>query len=171
MGFTQPREYNWGATWKKKAAAGLEIREYGRRYSSRWPCDSFYPQALALSSPTRWSVGLVLSRTKATELLYYHGYHNVETVEICLRNVWQNPRSDSYFTCRFNPLLFSRNILNVWVRNMFNCWDGEGYFSFTSPPPKCISRKTFTALELHISRITCKLWPLLSAHSQWIKLY
>jgi hypothetical protein len=26
---TQPRENNWGATWKKSSGSGLEIREYG----------------------------------------------------------------------------------------------------------------------------------------------
>jgi hypothetical protein len=30
-GSTQPREYNWGATWKKSNVSGLENREYGRR--------------------------------------------------------------------------------------------------------------------------------------------
>jgi hypothetical protein len=29
-GSTQPREYNWGATWKKSSGSGLESREYGR---------------------------------------------------------------------------------------------------------------------------------------------
>jgi hypothetical protein len=37
MGSTQPREYNWGATFKKKNGSGLEIQEYGRRDPSRWP--------------------------------------------------------------------------------------------------------------------------------------
>jgi hypothetical protein len=43
-GSTQSRDYNWGATWKKSSGSGLEIREYGRRDSSRWPRGSLYPQ-------------------------------------------------------------------------------------------------------------------------------
>jgi hypothetical protein len=66
---TQPRDYNWGATWKESSGSGLEIREYGRRDSSRWPSGSFYPQKLALTSPTSGgrSVGIVRFRTQATE--------------------------------------------------------------------------------------------------------
>jgi hypothetical protein len=37
---------------KKKSGSGLESREYGRRDPSRWPRGTFYPQKLALSSPT-----------------------------------------------------------------------------------------------------------------------
>jgi hypothetical protein len=61
-GSTQPREYNWGATWKKKVAApGLEteITAAGD------------PQ-VALTSPTSdgRSVGIVRWRTKATEFVF-----------------------------------------------------------------------------------------------------
>jgi hypothetical protein len=35
-GSTQPREYNWGATWQKSSGSCLENREYGRRDPSRW---------------------------------------------------------------------------------------------------------------------------------------
>jgi hypothetical protein len=47
--------------------AGLESRDYGRRYSSRWPRGTLYPQKLALTSPTSGgrSVGIVRSRTLA----------------------------------------------------------------------------------------------------------
>jgi hypothetical protein len=67
-GSTQPREYNWGATWKKNSGSGLESREYGRRDSSRWPHGTFYPQKLALTWPTSGGrlVGIVRSRTQAT---------------------------------------------------------------------------------------------------------
>jgi hypothetical protein len=41
---TQPRDYNWGATWKKLSGSGLESREYGRRDSSRSPRGTLYPQ-------------------------------------------------------------------------------------------------------------------------------
>jgi hypothetical protein len=50
--------------------SGLEIREYGRRDPLCWPRGAFYPQNLALTSPTSGgrSAGIVRSRTKATEL-------------------------------------------------------------------------------------------------------
>jgi hypothetical protein len=34
---TQPRQYNWGATWKKSSGPGLENRECSSRDPSRWP--------------------------------------------------------------------------------------------------------------------------------------
>jgi hypothetical protein len=66
---TQPREYNWGATWLKSSGSCLENREYGRRGPSRWPRGTLYPQKLALTLPTscRLSVSIVLARTQATE--------------------------------------------------------------------------------------------------------
>jgi hypothetical protein len=63
MGSTQPSEYNWGATWKKK----LCLRSRNPRW--RLPRDTLYPQKLAITSPTSGgrSVGIVRWRTKATE--------------------------------------------------------------------------------------------------------
>jgi hypothetical protein len=54
---------------RKSSGSGLENREYGRRDLPRSPRDTFYPQKLALTSPTRSgrSVGIVRSRTKAME--------------------------------------------------------------------------------------------------------
>jgi hypothetical protein len=68
-GSTQPREYNWGATWKKNSGSCLENREYGRRDPSRWPRGTLYPQKLAITSPTSGgrSVHIVHSRTHAME--------------------------------------------------------------------------------------------------------
>jgi hypothetical protein len=62
-GSTQPREYNWGAAWKKSSGSGLESREYGRGDPLRWRRDTLYPQKLALTSPTSCSrsVGLLLA--------------------------------------------------------------------------------------------------------------
>jgi hypothetical protein len=76
-GSTQPREYNCGDTLKKSSGSGLEIREYGRRDPSRWPRSTFYPQKLALTSPTS---GIVRSRTQVTEfvclfVLYHRRKH------------------------------------------------------------------------------------------------
>jgi hypothetical protein len=43
-GSTQPREYNWGATWEKSSGSCLENWEYGSRDPSRWPRDTLYLQ-------------------------------------------------------------------------------------------------------------------------------
>jgi hypothetical protein len=56
---------------RNSCGSGLENREFGRRDPSRLPRDTLYPQKLALTSPTSddRSVGVVRSRTKATELV------------------------------------------------------------------------------------------------------
>jgi hypothetical protein len=68
-GSTQPREYNWGATWMEKKK--LEIN--GREDPLRWPRDTLYPQKLALTSPTSGgrSVGMVRLRAKASEFVFF----------------------------------------------------------------------------------------------------
>jgi hypothetical protein len=52
---------------------GLENPKYGRGDPLRSPRDTLYPQKLTLTPPTRGgrSVGMVRSRTKATELRYF----------------------------------------------------------------------------------------------------
>jgi hypothetical protein len=59
---------------RKSSGSGLESREYGRRGPPRCPCGILYPQKLALTSPTSGgrSVGIVRSRTHATEIFYYY---------------------------------------------------------------------------------------------------
>jgi hypothetical protein len=56
---------------RKSSGSGLQNREYGRRDPSSRPRDTFYPQKLALTSPTSGgrSIGIVPSRTQATEFL------------------------------------------------------------------------------------------------------
>jgi hypothetical protein len=58
---------------RKSSCSGLEIREYGRRDPSSWPRGTLYPQKLELTSPTSGgrSVGIVRSRTQATEFLVF----------------------------------------------------------------------------------------------------
>jgi hypothetical protein len=53
---------------------GQEIREYGRRDPSSLPRGSLYEQKSALTLLTIGgrSVGIVRSRTEATELLFYY---------------------------------------------------------------------------------------------------
>jgi hypothetical protein len=72
-GSTEPREYNWGAAWKKNSGSGLENREYGRRDPSHWPRGTLYPQNLALILPTSGglSVCTVRSQTQAREFFNF----------------------------------------------------------------------------------------------------
>jgi hypothetical protein len=58
---------------RKNNGFGQEIREYGSRDASRWPLDTLYPQKLTLTSPTSGfrSVGIVRSRTQATEFSFF----------------------------------------------------------------------------------------------------
>jgi hypothetical protein len=59
---------------RKCSGSCVESREYGRRDPSRWPRGSLYPQRLALTSPASGgrSVGIVRSRTKATEFSFWY---------------------------------------------------------------------------------------------------
>jgi hypothetical protein len=56
---------------RKSSDSGVESREYGRRVPLRWLRNTFYRQKLALTSLSCGgrSVGIVRSRTKATELV------------------------------------------------------------------------------------------------------
>jgi hypothetical protein len=58
---------------KECKPAPVLIREYGHGDPLHWPCDTLYPQRLALTSPTSGghSVGIVRSRTKATETVSF----------------------------------------------------------------------------------------------------
>jgi hypothetical protein len=103
---TQPRDYKWGATYRKSSGSGLENREYGRRDPSRWQRGTLYPQKLAITSSTSGgrSVGTVRSRTKATELCFFkdcfvcplgHAYPKLKTTAL-------KPRGRYMYTTCFN---------------------------------------------------------------------
>jgi hypothetical protein len=57
---------------RKSNGSGLENREYARKDPSRWPRVTHYPQKSPLTSPTSGgrSVGIVRSRTQATEFVF-----------------------------------------------------------------------------------------------------
>jgi hypothetical protein len=59
---------------RKSNSSCLENREYVHRNPLRWPRDTLHPQKLALTSPTSGgrSVGIVRSRTKATEFVVFY---------------------------------------------------------------------------------------------------
>jgi hypothetical protein len=92
-GSTQPREYNWGATWLESSGCCLENREYGRRDPSRWPCGTLYSQKLAITSPTSGcrSVGIVCSRTQTMEFsfmrLIYCFLIYIYTISLTVMNI------------------------------------------------------------------------------------
>jgi hypothetical protein len=61
---------------RKSSGSGLEMREYGRRDPSPLPRGTLCPQKLELTSPESCgrSVGIVSSRTQATEFSYFINY-------------------------------------------------------------------------------------------------
>ena len=75
-GSTQPREVNWGATWIKSSGSGPEKRLTAVGIRCADHVTPLYPQKLALTSPIGGgrSVGIVRSRTKATEFSFLGGY-------------------------------------------------------------------------------------------------
>jgi hypothetical protein len=68
---------------RNSSGSGLGSREYGCRDPSRWLRGTFHPQKLALTTPTRCglSVGIIRSRTQATELLV----ENTENMAVEIR--------------------------------------------------------------------------------------
>jgi hypothetical protein len=73
----------------------FENREYGRRDPPSWPRGSLYPQksALILLTSGGRSVGIVRSRTQATEFSLYVYVNSLS----CLKwecAVWTNPDKD-----------------------------------------------------------------------------
>jgi hypothetical protein len=57
---------------RNSSGSGLESREYGHRFPSRWPCGTLYSQKLELTSPTSGglSVGIVRSWTQIIEFSF-----------------------------------------------------------------------------------------------------
>jgi hypothetical protein len=66
---------------RKSNGSGLESRKYSRRDPSCWPRGTLYLQKLALTSPISGgrSVGIVHSRTQATEFSFLVLYGNRST--------------------------------------------------------------------------------------------
>ena len=77
-GSTQPREVNWGATWIKSSGSGPENGDY-RPWGSV-ALTTWHPSIRKSweTSPTGGgrSVGIVRSRTRATEFYYYFFFYN-----------------------------------------------------------------------------------------------
>jgi hypothetical protein len=75
---------------RKSSSSGLENREHGCKVPSRWSRDALYPQKLALTSRTSGgrSIGIVRSRTKATELLLFIAVVLRNDVQILILDQW-----------------------------------------------------------------------------------
>jgi hypothetical protein len=106
-GSTKPREYNWGAAWKKKVAAPVSKAEntaVGIRYADH--VAALYSQKLALTSPTSGgrSICLVLSLTKATEFVLFVCPHIMR---------WQFFNFEDDFVLSKSPLVVLTRILYV----------------------------------------------------------
>jgi hypothetical protein len=89
---------------RKNSGSGLESREYGRSDPSRWPRGTLYSQTLALASPTSGgrSIGIVCSRTQATECFIIHYRTEVQRVRTQEK---QNTQTDMWPTSKHS---FSR---------------------------------------------------------------
>jgi hypothetical protein len=62
------------ASWVQLRSSGLVNRDYGHRVPPHWSSGTLYPQKLAVTSPTSGgrSVGIVRSRTQATEFSFFN---------------------------------------------------------------------------------------------------
>jgi hypothetical protein len=111
-GSTQHRECNWGLLGRKCSGSGLESLENGCRDPSRWPRGTVYPQKLALTSPTSdgLSVGIVLSRTQATEFSFFSLVHDSS-----LRMVGAQRFEPSQSFLEFAQLWFHDQLLDIPV--------------------------------------------------------
>jgi hypothetical protein len=58
---------------RKSSSCGLENRECGLRDPSRWPCDTLYPQKMALTSPTSGGRSVDIVRSLRPRNYYYSG--------------------------------------------------------------------------------------------------
>jgi hypothetical protein len=84
---------------RKSSGSGLEIREFGRRVPSRLPCGAFYPQKLALTSPTsgHHSVYIACSQTQATEFFWEGNSLGLiwDAISVCAWKFWGKTRGTS----------------------------------------------------------------------------
>jgi hypothetical protein len=90
---------------RKSSGSGVENRNYGRRDPSCWSRGNLYPQKLAPTLPTSGgrSVGIVRSRTEATEFVFVCksmtcmnklNYGGIKTIFVA---IWLTTRS-GYFS-------------------------------------------------------------------------
>jgi hypothetical protein len=98
---------------RKRSGCGLEIRQYGRREPSRWPRGTLYPQKLTLISPPSGgcSVGIVRSRTQATEFIFFFFQNILEALFILLLS--KNVRHDI-------PDWLTNHLLNIQLQIKVN---------------------------------------------------
>jgi hypothetical protein len=92
-GSTQPREDNWGATWKESRdwSRKPKLTAVGIRCAT--PRNTLYPLKLALTSTTSGgrSVGIVRWRTKASEVFFSSLYNFIFKI------LWKGPNLDMLY--------------------------------------------------------------------------
>jgi hypothetical protein len=109
------RDRNLGCVF---LSTGLESQEYGHRDPSRWPHGTLYPQKLSLTSTTSGgrSVGIVRSRTQATEFIYFFQHR------LLLRSCQWTKRAIVTSKCD-NEKICLRNLLidrRIWFKRILN---------------------------------------------------
>jgi hypothetical protein len=111
MGSSLPREYTQELLGRKSSGSSLESWEYGLKDLSRWPRGTLCPQKLSSTSPPSGghSVGIVLSRTQATEFVYLSKFmlpfNLASDMLVTFSSVWSYPLPFSllYIYYMFRP--------------------------------------------------------------------
>jgi hypothetical protein len=146
-GSTQPHEYNWGATWKKSCGCCLENLEYGSRDPSRWPHGTFYPQKLAITSPTSGgrSVDIVFSRTQTM------------VISKCI-SVWVLPPSLMHMQCYHLPFFLGITIPRNLNQRFIQPWYYSGHLTSTKhlerlQASQIVIQRRYQSDELSVSKM------------------
>jgi hypothetical protein len=102
--------------------AGLESREYGRRYPPRWRRGTLYPQKLELTSSTSRgrSISIVRSRTQATEFSFLFVYHRYRRLcDLMFRVPGYGSRSPRFDSRRYQifwkAMVLERGTLSLMI--------------------------------------------------------
>jgi hypothetical protein len=130
-----------------KNIPALGSREYGSRDPPRWPLYTFYPQKLTLTSPTSGGrlVGIVLSRTKASELVIkiflivasVHGENRVRASFISDLNENWNSFSNLSVTFQRRVLLKANQWFSSCLRIKANCVEHFATCPVVTNKPSC----------------------------------
>jgi hypothetical protein len=104
-GSTQPREDNWGATWRKKERLRSKRTEInGRGNSLRWPHNTLYPQKLPLTSPKSGGLSVVIVRL----------WTNAKEFRLGKRNQSMNKSASHVLVNESSK--YVNNYINMWIK-------------------------------------------------------
>jgi hypothetical protein len=132
---------------RKSSGSGLESQQYGRSDPSHWPRGTVYPKKLVLISPTsgRRSVGILRSRTRATEFVWY--------------TVWRMSSINRFFFIVLRPIQVSVFCcLTTWhnslqIRSMLEFMKGDLPWCLTRcvyPSVLTLSKPTHTEIRAYL---------------------